>query len=169
LPEPSLGFGGFLELRAWGESFVAPLLRVGYVAAGDGTVRTTRGNARVTLATMRTVGCVLAWPRERRFKLQPCALWELGRLQGRGEQTSASSTATVAWHSLGALGRATLELFPLVSLDADAGLIFPLKRDRFVFGPAPVVSGYAIPAAAATFALGFTVGARLPPAQLAAP
>ena len=169
LPDSSLGFGGFLQLRAWRRSFVAPLLRVGYVAAGDGTVRTTRGNAHVTLATMRTVGCVLAWPRERPFRLQPCAVWELGRLQGRGEETSASTTANVTWHSLGALGRATLELFPLVSIDAEAGLIFPLKRDRFVFGPTPVVSGYAIPAVAATFALGFTVGARLAPGQLLDP
>jgi hypothetical protein len=54
-----------------------------------------------------------------------------------------------------------LEIFPLVSLDAEAGLIFPLGRDRFVFGPEPAVSGYATPALAGTFSLGFTIGATV--------
>jgi len=123
----------------------------------------------VSLATMRTVGCVLAWPHELPFRLQPCAVWELGRLRGSGEATIAGSTASVTWHSVGALGRATLEIVPLVSVDAEAGVIFPLQRDRFVFGPAPVVSGYATPALAATFSLGFTVGARLSGRQLVSP
>jgi hypothetical protein len=161
LPGSSLGFAGFLELRAWRGSLAAPLLRLGYVSAGSGVDSTERGDAQVGLATFRAVGCVLEWPRDSRVSLRPCAVWELGRLSGSGEQTSEGSKANVTWQSVGALGRATFEIFPLVSVDAEAGLIFPLVRDRFVFGPEPVVTGYATPALGGTFSLGFTIGAAL--------
>jgi len=159
LPNSPLGFASFLELRAWRSSTVAPLLRVGYVSVGSGVGDTERGRARVSLTTLRTLGCVLQWPRDSALSLRPCAVWELGRLHGSGEETVSGSTAHVFWQSVGALGRASFEIFPLVSIDAEAGLIFPLRRDRFVFGPEPVVSGYANPAFAGTLSLGFTVGA----------
>lgn len=161
LPGPPLGFGGFLELRAWRGSAVAPLLRLGYVSAGSGVSSTERGEAHVGLSTFRAVGCVLDWAPHARSSFRPCAVWELGQLSARGEQTTAGSKATATWHSLGALGRASFELFPLVSVDAEAGLIFPLVRDSFVFGPAPSVTGYATPALGGTFSLGFTIGAAL--------
>jgi len=161
LPGSPLGFAGFLELRAWRRSFVAPLLRLGYVSAGSGVDSSERGDAHVALATFRALGCVLEWPREAWVSLRPCAVWELGQLSGSGEQTTAGTKATATWHSLGALGRATFEVFPLVSVDAEAGLIFPLVRDRFVFGPEPSVTGYATPALGGTVSLGFTIGATL--------
>jgi len=161
LPSTPLGFAGFLELRAWRGSVAAPLLRLGYVSAGSGVESTQRGDAHVGLETFRAVGCVLEWPRAAQVSLRPCAVWELGQLSGSGEQTTAGSQVASTWHSLGALGRATFEVFPLVSVDAEAGLIFPLVRDRFVFGPAPNVTGYAAPALGGTFSLGFTIGAEL--------
>ncbi|HEX2670335.1 MAG TPA: hypothetical protein VHM25_05655 [Polyangiaceae bacterium] len=167
LPSTPLGFAGFLELRAWRKSVVAPLLRLGYVSAGSGVESTERGDAHVGLETFRALGCVLEWPREAWVSLRPCAVWELGQLSGSGEQTTAASKATATWHSVGALGRATFEIFPLVSVDAEAGLIFPLARDQFVFGPAPVVTGYATPALGGTVSLGFTIGAELGGSALA--
>ena len=161
LPSTPLGFAGFLELSAWRGSVAAPLLRLGYVSAGSGVANTERGDAHVGVETFRAVGCVLEWPRDAQVSLRPCAVWELGRSSGSGEQTTAGSKATATWHTVGALGRATFEIFPLVSVDAEAGLIFPLVRDRYVFGPAPPVTGYATPALGGTVSLGFTIGAAL--------
>jgi len=161
LPSSPLGFAGFLALGAWPNSAMAPLLRVGYVSTGSGVGNTERGDAHVELATFRAVGCILQWPRDARVSLRPCAIWELGRLSGSGEQTAAGSKAAATWHSVGALGRATVEIFPLVSVEAEAGVIFPLVRDRFVFGPEPVVTGYATPALGGTVSVGFTIGAAL--------
>jgi len=161
LPDSPLGFAGFLELSAWRGSIAAPLLRLGYVSAGSGVESSERGEAHVALETFRAVGCVLEWPRAARMSLRPCAIWELGRLSGRGEQTASGSKASATWHTLGALGRASFEVFPLVSLDAEAGLIFPLIRDRFVFGPAPVTPGYVTPAVGATVSLGLTIAAAM--------
>lgn len=161
LPGSPLGFAGFLELSAWRKSVAAPLLRLGYVSAGGGFESTERGDAHLGLTTFRAVGCVLEWPRDAWVSLRPCAVWELGQLSASGQQTKAGSNVSATWHSLGALGRAAFEIFPLISVDAEAGLIFPLARDRFVFGPDPVITGYATPALGATVSLGFTIGATL--------
>lgn len=168
LPESPLGFAGFLQLSAWRASWVRPSLRVGYAAEGSGVAPTARGNVRVSLQSMRAVGCALEWPRRGALRLEPCALFELGRLLGRGEDTSAGTTAHVGWRSLGALARATLKILPQLALEAEAGLVFPFGRERFVFGPDPVVAGYRTPALAGTLALGISIGASVggpPPSQ----
>jgi len=157
LPETPLGFGAFLGVAAWPETVFAPVLRWGYVAAGDGTNETERGDVRVSLGTARGLGCVFAWKTDL-VTLRPCTLFELGSIAGSGQNTTLPATETVAWRSVGVLGRGELRLNSILSLEAEAGLVFPLSRDRFVFGPAPPVVGFEAPAVTGTISLGLSVG-----------
>jgi hypothetical protein len=157
LPETPLGFSVFLAVSAWQASVFAPVLRWGYVAAGTGRSETERGDVLVSLGTMRGLGCVFAW-KASPLTLRPCALFELGSLKGRGDNTTQAATETIAWRSLGILARAELRAFPWLSVDAEAGAVFPLSRDRFVFGPEPATVGFAPPVVTATLSLGLSVG-----------
>lgn len=153
LPQVPLGVAGFVEVSSVNEGLLRPRLRLGIVDAGAGETRTERGSVRVSLVTSRALFCPLAWQRSR-FTLTPCAMFELGSLKGRGEQTLNRGEAAVLWRSAGVSARAALELAPAVALEAEAGLVFPLLRDRFVFGPSPVLAGFETPATAGTFSLG---------------
>jgi hypothetical protein len=157
LPGVPVGFGVFLGVSAWPATVFAPLLRWGYVAAGKGTADTERGDVQVSLGMARGLGCVFAW-RASIVALRPCAFFELGHLDGAGENTTLPTTEAAAWRSLGTLARAEFRISSMVSLDAEAGLVFPLARDRFVFGPPPPVVGFAVPPVAGSFSLGLSLG-----------
>jgi hypothetical protein len=157
LPALPFGAGGFLE-AAWPRSGVLrPIVHVGGYATLAGTSDTARGDVRMRLASARVLGCALEWPVASPVTLHACASFELGSISGRGENTFKPGEATAIWRALGASARGKLAVARLMSVDAEAGLVFPLLRDRFVFAPNPVLSGYAIPALGGTLSLGFTV------------
>jgi len=157
LPEAPFGLAAFVAVSAWQATLLAPALRWGYAASGTGRSETERGDVLVSLGTMRGVGCVFAW-KASHVTLRPCALFELGSLKGRGDNTSEATTETISWRSLGVLARAEFRTLSWLSVDAEAGAVFPLSRDRFVFGPDPSAVGYAPPVVTATLSVGVSVG-----------
>ena len=157
LPALPFGAGGFLE-AAWPRlGVLRPLVHVGGFATLGGTSDTARGDVRMRLASARLLGCALEWPVASPVTLHACASFELGSIRGQGENTYNPDEGTAIWRALGASARGRFAVARLMSLDAEAGLVFPLLRDRFVFAPNPVVSGYAIPAVGGTLSLGLTV------------
>jgi len=157
LPALPFGWGGFVE-AAWPRwSVLRPLVHLGGFTTLPATSDTARGDVRMRLTSARLLGCALEWPHAAPLTLRACASFELGAINGRGENTFDPDEGTAIWRALGTSAHARLAVARLVSLDAEAGLVFPLLRDRFVFAPNPVLSGYAIPALGGSLSLALTV------------
>jgi len=153
LPEVPLGIGGYVEAR-WSQRAVwRPLLELGVLGTGVGVADTERGAVHVSLLTTRARGCPLAWPAHAVVRVSPCLLVELGRLTGRGSDTVGGRDASAFWRTVGASARGELEVGRHLTLAAEAGLVLPLMRDRFVFAPSPVLSGFSTPPVGATLSV----------------
>jgi len=99
--------------------------------------RTTVGNntARFDWAAARVLASPSSWPVAGWGAFRPWLLFDLGRLEGSGENTSNRATVRVPWLALGALGRFELRPVQALLVFMDAGVIVPLRRDRFYFDP----------------------------------
>jgi hypothetical protein len=143
-PQTRLGFA--IEASAAYEAgdWLSPLFAVAYARTEEGTATTPGiGTARLNWWTVRASLCPVRWPEAALLALRPCGLFDLGALQGAGEQTYRPGNTRVTWLAPGASAR--LDSFPLAWLDAapfdwlvitaEAGIFRPLNRDRFVFDP----------------------------------
>jgi hypothetical protein len=157
LPSVPFGAGGFIEARWGAHGLLRPLAEVGVFGTGVGTADTERGSVHVSLVTARVRGCPLVLPARAVVSVSPCLIVELGRLSGRGSDTVAGREAAAFWRSLGLSAFGQLGIGDYVSIVAEAGIILPLFRDRFVFAPSPLLAGFSTPAAGASFSLGFRV------------
>jgi hypothetical protein len=154
LPGLPVGGGPFIEVRRDGTGPLAPALRLALLAAGSGTEETNRGRVELTLHLVRLTACPVRLPSASVFALRPCALLESGRLSGSGAGTDDPDSADVAWWGAGSALRGEARLRSWFTVELEAGAVFPLIRDRFVFGPEPARVGYAVPAVAGTFSAG---------------
>jgi hypothetical protein len=85
-------------------------------------------------------------------RLSPCAVFELGAVSGHGSELPLSQSHTRFWASAQIAPRLTLPIAAAWFLDADAGLVFPLTRYRFVFRK-PDTLVYPVPAVAGAFSV----------------
>jgi hypothetical protein len=113
---------------------VAPSLSLSGRWAKSRDASLAEGTAQFERIAGRLTGCPVrvdldAWT------LRPCALLELGSLQGAGSNTSRPANPAVFWAALGVTGRAEALLFRRFVLGLAFGALFPLKRDRFYFDP----------------------------------
>jgi hypothetical protein len=152
LPETPLGYGGFVEVSVDTTSAFAPSLRLALLGTGRGdSGKTDRGRVETRLIAERATACLLRWPARGLLDLRACALFEFGRLHGKGRDSLQEQDVVAPWWAAG--GALRVELWPATfsSLDLTLGLVLPLRRDRFVFGPKPVQVGYEVQAAGVTF------------------
>lgn len=95
----------------------------------------SRGTARFEWTAFRLIAAPLRWPVEGPVALRPAAFFDVGSFEASGEQTKNAGTTSITWSDLGVLMR--LEMTPLerLSLLLDAGIVIPLRHDRFYFAP----------------------------------
>jgi hypothetical protein len=135
-PKTSLGFA--IEAAAVYEAgdFLSPLFAVAYAGTEEGTATTdTAGIAKLDWWAVRASLCPVRWPESGPLALRPCGLFDLGALEGAGEQTYLPDETRVTWVAPGASARLDAALLEWLWITAEAGLFVPLNRDRFRFDP----------------------------------
>jgi hypothetical protein len=90
------------------------------------------GKAHFQLSTAEADACPVRLPIPT-LELGPCATGEFGLLESEGTDNDHPQQSQRAWAALGALLRAGVSMNH-IGLEANAGAVAPLRRDRFVLG-----------------------------------
>jgi hypothetical protein len=134
-PETRLGFA--IEANGAYEAgeFLSPLFAVAYARTEEGTATTDTkiGTARLNWWAVRGSLCPVRWPESGPLALRPCGLFDLGALEGNGEQTYQPAETRVTWIAPGASARLDAAPLDWLVITAEAGAFSPLNRDRFRF------------------------------------
>jgi len=142
---------------AFDRLFAAPALRLAFSSTGADTARGSDGFAHLHWTTLRLDGCPAELNIARTFSIRPCLVVSGGLLSATGVITHPNSQR-LPWRTLGGLIRAEWNLVTALSLEAEAGLDAPFRRDQLYFDPSTPV--YRAPAAMARVSLG--VGVHFP-------
>jgi hypothetical protein len=145
-----------LERRP-GAEVVRPTARLSVARGSSGSIETKSGSAELTWTTARADACA-ALGGDRSLWAEPCAALELGSLRGRGFSTEDPGDETLFWLAPGALARGGFGVAGRLRFELQLGLVFPLRRYRFFFGPDE--TAHQVPAVGATG--GFGIGVLLP-------
>jgi hypothetical protein len=133
---PDALVGGQLWLRAhWERDGIwSPALGLSYshqrldeLVRDQGLADFALNVATLELCPLRLGGAV--------FSVGPCLLGSLGRLRSSGHETYVPGGETRPWGTLGASAQA-LARWSMLELRVSFGLLHPLVRDAFRFGPA---------------------------------
>jgi hypothetical protein len=132
-PRPLLG-GALLLQRVLSPDLTASI-RLAAEAATTGSFDIGPGGAAFLRVVGRVDGCAFALRPTARVSIVPCVMAEAGALRGSGVLQGALRTvqvATVPWVAMGLLPEVAVRL-GRVSIEAQAGPVFPLMRRQFVF------------------------------------
>lgn len=142
--------GLFVEAGLRGSS---PSLRLSALRA-RATTQTDAGSAELDWLALRSSACPVGLGS--RLFARACVTFDAGRLRGRGYATLEPRSESSTWYGPGVALGLGARLFGPLSLGADLGVVAPLTRDRFYFGPD--VTAHRIPALAGYFGLGLGLG-----------
>jgi hypothetical protein len=154
MPGAGLGFSGQAEARfSW--------LRLGLggqlFIPSEGSISqlpTATVDISAAMATARACG---TWRLGPSLELGPCVWGELGELRGRAEGIRRPFAGSALWLALGTALQSRFALGPHFKLDADAGLIVPHARRRFlVQSDQGTLAVHRVAAAALRFGLGIS-------------
>jgi hypothetical protein len=133
-PDPLLGGQLWLRVHWERDGIWSPALGVSYSHQRlDGLVR-DQGRADFVLNVAALEVCPLRLGGAT-LQVGPCLLGSLGRLRSSGHETYVPGGETRPWGTLGASAQA-LARSRVLSLRVSFGLLHPLVRDAFRFGPA---------------------------------
>jgi hypothetical protein len=125
--------------RGW-----TPSARIGFERSLGASVAVAQGSAEFVWTVGRLDLCA-ALGLSRRVAVGPCVGVDVGALAGAGAGAIANrNQASRPWVALGALARVRWEFLPPLFLEIEAGAIFPMVRDVFVFQK-PQISIYSVP------------------------
>ena len=150
---PSLlpGVAPFIEVIPWRGS-VAPSFRLAFERTTSASVAVDAASASFTWTVGRVDACLPLWT-WRTLAALPCARIEAGVLEGRASGFPSAHADSAPWLAAGAIGRGRWKVLAPLFVELNAGVMFPLIRDRSYFEPQNVI--YDVPA------VGFVGGAGL--------
>jgi hypothetical protein len=136
-PMPKLAAGIALSVSASLEraAILSPLVEGSAVRTQTVRVATPSGVAEFRFSSLRLLGCPVRFPRNETFALRPCALGELGELEGIGKVTDDPELVSARWVAVGAALRASVRLLGPLSVVGEGALVVPLIRHEFYFDP----------------------------------
>ena len=148
-PKPSLGAALALERGTFARA--APLSAFGVeLVYLRGLPEAVQGaSSAFDFFLVRPRSCVFAFELGS-ARLSPCGVFELGAVSGHGSKLPIAETRTRFWASAQVAARFTVPIDARWYADADAALVFPLTRYRFVFRD-PDTSIYPVPVVAGSF------------------
>jgi hypothetical protein len=133
-PQTRLGFAIEANVAYEAGDFLSPLFAVAYARTEEGTATTDApGIAKLNWWTVRASLCPVRWPETGALAVRPCGLFDLGALEGAGEQTYRPGDTRVTWVAPGASARFDAAPLDWFWITAEAGVFSPLNRDRFRF------------------------------------
>jgi hypothetical protein len=89
------------------------------------------------------------------FAIRPCAVGELGELEGIGKVTDDPELVSARWFAVGGAMRGSVRLLGPLALVAEGALIVPLIRHEFYFDPqGPETTALTVSAAGLSTRLG---------------
>jgi hypothetical protein len=140
-PGWSLGPSLELGLEAERDGRRGPALRLAFERVSSPTETTRAGDADFTTTLGRLSLCPLRLPTTGALFAAPCAGFELGELHGEGTRTTGPDEASLLWLAADPFVSLAYRPLRILSVELEAGAVFPLVRGRFIFAPAlPVFS-----------------------------
>ncbi|HTQ08229.1 MAG TPA: hypothetical protein VMI54_30455 [Polyangiaceae bacterium] len=159
LPFPALGVDTGAEVALDRSSVLAPSLRAGFSYFASKASRAPTGDGLFVLRALALRACPLRLELGAPLVLHACALFDAGRLDVSGRNTTNPLERHMTWLALGPAARLEARLGRVVSLELEGSLFGLVHHDAFVLEP-DAVKLYEIPAFSGTLAAG--VVARLP-------
>jgi hypothetical protein len=142
-PEGALGAGVGVALQAPAYGVLTPWLMLALYRTlkSSASLPDNSASATFTLTAVYVVGCPVRWPATGWWSLRPCMDFDLGRLSGRGLDSTQTEIETQRglWASIGLGGRAEINVWGPVWLAALVGAVVPLARHEFYFAPDAVI------------------------------
>jgi hypothetical protein len=158
-PEPTTGWTALAGLSvgrdplAW-RAAAALLLRVGVAGAPMRSFSGPNGEASFDWIAGVAEACPISVGAGGAGQLRPCVVGEYGVVRATGSETMNPASVTRPWAALGVELRLSWALLGPVSLDAAAGALASIERDRFTFA---TLSLFETPAVVARVALGLGI------------
>ena len=127
---PTTGLGGllFLEAAAPGTAVLGPVLRTGlFLNQSDVTLEDGAG-AEFQWAAAMVEGCPIRLVVGDSVAFYPCLALHMGVLRGQGRHLDRPGNTTDLWSDLGPVARIRVAIASRLFLEAQAMLVFPLRR-----------------------------------------
>ena len=140
-----------------GERVVAPSFRASFGYATHAGFVVDGGTAHFAVGGMNLEICPLRLPSAGPLVFRPCAMADIGFVFARGSEALNARDETRPWADIGLGGRLEWMLGRRLGVDLDVGCMFPVWRDRFLFGSR---SFHRVAWAGGVVALGFVM--RIP-------
>jgi hypothetical protein len=156
-PMPKLAAGIVLVGAASLErsSILSPMLEGSVVRTQTVRVATPSGVAEFRFSSARLLACPVRLPAVSVIAVRPCALGELGELEGIGKVTDDPELVVARWGAVGGAVRATVRLVGPLALLAEGAVVVPLIRHEFYFDPeGPETTALEVPSAGFSSRLG---------------
>jgi hypothetical protein len=154
-PGWSLGPNLELGLESERNGRRGPALRLSFERLASPTESTRAGDADFTTTLGRLSLCPLRFPSSGALFAAPCAGFELGQLHAEGTRTSGPDDASLLWLAADPFVSVAYRPLRILSLELEAGAVFPLVRGRFIF--APTLPVFSIPIAGFSARAGLSV------------
>jgi hypothetical protein len=138
LPFPALGASFGLDAAVERPSWFSPSLRAGFVYLTAKASHPPEGDARFTLRALFVRLCPLRFELRAPLAVTACALLDAGGLEVAGRSTTLPEDVSMTWVAVGAAGRLSARLTPVLTLEAEARLHGLIRHDRFVLQPGAV-------------------------------
>jgi hypothetical protein len=136
-PEPLVGARASAELLHAAARVVAPSFRASLGYATHAGFVVEGGTAHFGYAGANFEICPLRLPATGPLVLRPCVMADIGLVLARGSDALEPREATLPSADIGMGGRLEWMLGQTIGLELDAGCMFPVWRDRFLFGSRP--------------------------------
>jgi hypothetical protein len=157
-PGVAAGLFGELDASVGTDGVVHPLVALQVARTLTTRAETEAGIAELTFTAARLLACPLRWPPSDALSLRPCASAEVGFLRASGTATSLRASSDALWFAPGLGARIEARPAAGLRLTLDAGVVFPVTRDRFYFDPdTPQNTAFEVPAIGGTGRLGLIV------------
>jgi hypothetical protein len=145
------------EIMKVAEQVIAPSLRASLGVATHAGFVVDGGTAHFTFAATNIEICPLRIPPGGPLVLRPCIMADVGLVFASGSDALNARGAARPWADLGAGGRLEWMFGSRLGMDLDVACMFPVWRDRFLFGSR---SFHRVAWAGGVVALGFVM--RIP-------
>jgi hypothetical protein len=133
-PEPLLGARVSAELVHLTSHGMAPSFRVSLGYATHNGFVVEGGTAHFAYAGANAEMCPLRLPPAKNLVFRPCVMADFGFVVARGSETLNPRSAVRPWADIGTGARLAWMLGGDIGVELDVGCMFPISRDRFLFG-----------------------------------